>query len=71
MSRSSTTPTPARTTIAGEDNDPPLLVAVGIVTLVLGGVGLPIDLGCGWAAAGSTASWPETVDHLLPRTTFG
>jgi Protein of unknown function (DUF3592) len=36
---------PARATIAGEDNEPPLLVAVGILTFVLGGMGLPIGLG--------------------------
>lgn len=35
---------PARATIAGEGNEQPLLVALGILTFVFGGMGLPIGL---------------------------
>jgi Protein of unknown function (DUF3592) len=50
---------PARATIAGEDNEPPLLVAVGILTFVLGGMGLPIGLG--WWLGG------RALHHELAR----
>ncbi len=56
---------PARATIAGEENDPPVTVAVGILTFVLGGLALLVSVG--WWLGGRVLHRELARNHWQAR----